>query len=165
MARNGAAVQKKPAGKSENDKPVAENRKARFNYFIEETVEAGIVLQGTEVKSIRQGKVNLQDGFARVEDGELWLHNVHIAPYEQGNRFNHEPTRNRKLLVHKEQILQLAAQLKQQGLTLVPLKMYLKRGRVKVLIGLARGKKQHDKRETIMKRDVQREIQRALRTR
>lgn len=144
-------------------KIVTDNRKARYLYEILETYEAGIELKGTEVKSIRAGRANLQDGYALLRDGEAWLINVHISPYENtGNFFNHEPRRTRKLLLHRREINKLIGQVEQKGLTLVPLKMYLKRGRVKVMIGLARGKKLHDKRETIRRRDDQRSMQRAL---
>jgi SsrA-binding protein len=144
---------------------IAENRKARHDYFIEETFEAGIALQGTEVKSCRLGRVNLRDGYAQVEHGELFLHNVHISPYEQGNRFNHEPLRKRKLLMHKHEILRLHGKVREKGFTLVPLRLYLKKGRVKVELALVRGKKSYDKRADIAARDAQREIARAMRAR
>lgn len=142
---------------------IAENRKARHDYFIEESFEAGIVLQGTEVKSCRAGRVNLRDGYAQVRDGEVFLHNVHISPYEQGNRFNHEPLRPRKLLLHKGEILRLYGEVREKGFTLVPLRMYFLKGRAKVELGLARGKKAYDKRDDIAARDVKREMARALR--
>jgi SsrA-binding protein len=142
---------------------IAENRKARHDYFIEESYEAGIALQGTEVKSCRAGRVNLRDGYAHIENGEIYLSNVHISPYEQGNRFNHEPLRKRRLLMHKGEILKLFGEVRQKGYTLVPLRLYFKKGRVKVEIGLARGKKAYDKRDDIAARDVQREIARAMR--
>lgn len=155
----------RPADRKDAIKHVAENRKARHDYFIEDTVEAGVALQGTEVKSIRLGKVSLQDGFARIENGELFLYNVHVSPYEQGNRYNHEPKRTRKLLMHKFEILRLWGKVREKGYTLVPLRMYLKNGRVKVEVALVKGKRQYDKREDIAKRDVQREIQRTIRDR
>lgn len=128
-------------------KLIAQNRKARHDYSIIDTVEAGLVLQGTEIKSIRNGRINLKDGFARIRNGEAFLYNVHISPYEQGNIFNHDPLRTRKLLLHKKQINKLIGETKNTGITLVPLKVYIKDGYAKVLIGLAKGKKQYDKRE------------------
>lgn len=142
---------------------VATNRKARHEYFIEETYEAGIALTGTEIKSIRMGRVNLQDGFVLVRNGEAMLMNVHIAPYEQGNRFNHDETRPRKLLLHKREINRLHAAATQRGWTIIPLRLYINdRGRAKVEIALARGKQQHDKRETIAKRESERELRRVI---
>ncbi|NPV27231.1 MAG: SsrA-binding protein SmpB [Firmicutes bacterium] len=151
--------------KKDGVKVVAENRRARHDYFIEETYEAGLVLTGTEVKSLRAGKANLKDSYAKVEDGEAFLYNLHISPYEQGNRFNHDPLRTRKLLLNKSEINRLFGKTQQQGLTLVPLKLYFKRGRAKLELALARGKKLHDKREDIAERDARREIQRAIRDR
>ncbi|MBW4633996.1 MAG: SsrA-binding protein SmpB [Iphinoe sp. HA4291-MV1] len=149
--------------KSESYKVISDNRQARYLYEILETYEAGIQLTGTEVKSIRAGKVNLQDGYALIRDGEAWLINAHISPYNaSGQYFNHEPRRTRKLLLHREEIRKFIGKVEQQGLTLVPLKMYLKRGWVKVSIALARGKKIHDKREDIKRRQDQREMQRAM---
>ncbi|WP_414583487.1 SsrA-binding protein SmpB [Scytonema sp. PCC 10023] len=149
--------------KNEGYKVVSDNRQARYLYEILETYEAGIQLTGTEVKSIRAGKANLQDGYALIRDGEIWLINAHISPYTaSGQYFNHEPRRTRKLLLHREQIRKLIGKVEQQGLTLVPLKMYLKRGWVKVSIALAKGKKVHDKREDIKRRQDQREMQRAM---
>lgn len=142
---------------------IAENRKARHDYFVEETFEAGIALQGTEVKSLRAGRVNLRDGYAQVVGGELFLENVHISPYVQANRFNHDPLRRRKLLMHKREIRRLHAALREKGYTLVPLRLYFKRGRAKVELGLARGKKLYDKRADIASRDAQRDIARAMR--
>lgn len=142
---------------------ISENRKARYDYFVEETFEAGLALQGSEVKSCRAGRVNLRDGYAQVENGEIFLQNVHISPYEQANRFNHEPLRKRKMLMHKNEILRLFGEVRQRGYTLVPLRLYFKKGRVKVEIGLAKGKKDYDKRDDIAARDSQREIARALR--
>lgn len=144
-------------------KVVATNKKAYHEYFIEETYEAGIVLTGTEIKSIRAGKANLKDSFARISQGEAYLHNMHISPFEPGNRFNHEPTRARKLLLHKYEIDKLMGLTKEKGYALVPTKIYLKDGMAKVEIALAKGKKLYDKRATVAKRDADREIARALR--
>lgn len=143
-------------------KLIAQNRKARYDYTILDTIEAGIVLQGTEIKSIRAGRINLKDGYASIRDGEIWLVNVHISPFEQGNQFNHDPVRPRKLLMKKKQIDRLIGEVKQGGITLVPLKVYIKNGFAKVLIGLAKGKKQYDKRETIKRRDQDRKLRRAI---
>ena len=143
-------------------KIVATNRKARHDYEIIETMEAGIVLTGTEIKSVRQGKVSLKEGFAIIRDGEVWLMDVHIAPYTHGHRDNHDPRRPRKLLLHRREIDRLQGKLKEKGWTLVPLKMYLKNNRAKVELALVRGKKKYDKRRDIAKRDAQRELQRAL---
>ncbi|SDM24708.1 SsrA-binding protein SmpB [Halarsenatibacter silvermanii] len=150
------------ADQDENVKVVARNRKARHNYFIEETYEAGIKLKGTEIKSIREGRVNLKDSFALVEEGEVYLHNMHISPYKQGNRANHEPERKRKLLLHKKQIRSLLGATHQKGFTLIPLKLYLKGNLAKIELALAKGKEKHDKREEIKKREHQREMERAL---
>lgn len=148
---------------SDGYKIVSDNRQARFLYEILETYEAGIELRGTEVKSIRQGKVNLRDGYALIRNGEAWLHNVHISPHESASQvFNHDPRRTRKLLMHSEEIRKLIGQVEQKGLTLVPLKMYLKRGWLKVTLGLARGKKLHDKREDLKRKQEKREIDRAV---
>lgn len=145
-------------------KLIAQNKKARHDYTIIDTIEAGMVLQGTEIKSIRNGRINLKDGFARVRNGEVYLLNVHISPYEQGNIFNHDPLRTRKLLMHKKQIDRLIGETKNTGVTLVPLKVYLKNGYAKVLIGLAKGKKQYDKREDLKRKDIDREISRTLKS-
>ncbi len=146
-------------------KPVViENRKAFHEYHIEERFEAGIELTGTEVKSIRLGRANLSDSYAAVESGELFLFNMHISPYEQGNRFNHDPLRTRRLLMHKHEILRLYGTVKQEGLTLVPTRLYFKHGRVKVEIGLARGKKNYDKRDSEAKRQSKRDIERRLKS-
>lgn len=153
------------AKQEEEHKALAQNKKASHDYFIEETIEAGVVLTGTEIKSIRLGKANLRDSFARVSNGEAFLLNMHISPYEQGNRFNVDPTRTRKLLLHKGQIAKLIGQTKERGYALVPLKLYMKNGFCKVLIGVAKGKKNYDKRESIAKRDAERDMQRALRER
>ncbi|KEO82446.1 SsrA-binding protein SmpB [Tumebacillus flagellatus] len=153
------------ATKAEEPKVLAQNRKANHDYFIEDTIEAGIVLTGTEIKSVRQGKANLKDSFARISNGEAWLSNMHISPFEQGNRFNVDPTRTRKLLLHRGQIDKLFGQMKEKGYALVPLKIYVRNGYAKVLLGLAKGKKNYDKRQDLAKKDAQRDIQRALRER
>lgn len=142
-------------------KILIDNRKARHDYHILDTYEAGIVLKGTEVKSIRAGKANLKDSYARVEKGELFLYNMHISPYEQGNRFNHEPKRTRRLLMHKHEINRLLGRTKEKGLSLVPLKLYFKNNKVKVELALAKGKKLHDKRRALAERDAKREMERA----
>lgn len=146
-------------------KVVAQNKKANHDFFIEETYEAGIVLMGTEIKAIRGGRVQLKDSYARIQNGEMFLHNMHISPYEQGNRFNHEPLRVRKLLLHKRQIAQLIGETKEAGYALVPLKLYMKNGFAKILIGLGKGKKNYDKRETLKKKEAGRDIERAFRER
>ena len=146
-------------------KTVATNRKARYNYHIDETMEAGIVLTGTEIKSVRAGKVSLAQSFARPVRGELWLLNAHIALYESGNRHNHEPTRPRKLLMHRDEIDRVASITMEKRVALVPLRLYLKKGLAKVELGLARGKKLHDKRESIARRQTDREIERTSKTR
>ncbi len=144
-------------------KVITDNRQARFLYEILATYEAGIQLTGTEIKSIRMGKVNLRDGYGLIRNGEAWLLNLHISPYERSSLyFNHEPTRDRKLLLHKKEINKLIGQIQQKGLTLVPLKMYFKGSLVKISLGLGRGKKLHDKRETVKRRDDQREMSRAM---
>ncbi|OLP19468.1 SsrA-binding protein [Leptolyngbya sp. 'hensonii'] len=149
--------------RGEGFKVVADNRQVRFQYEVLETYEAGLTLAGTEVKSIRAGKVNLRDGFALIRDGEAWLLNVHISPHNTtGQYFNHDPRRTRKLLLNRMEIRKLIGRVEQQGLTLVPLKMYLKRGWIKVEIALVRGKKLHDKREDIKKRDDKRQMERAM---
>jgi SsrA-binding protein len=144
-------------------KVISVNRQAYHDYFVEQTIEAGISLVGTEIKSIRDGKVNLRGSYAIARNGELWLENAHIAVYEHGNRYNHEPLRNRKLLLHRREIEQLQARVATKGLTLVPLKLYLKGGRAKIELGLCRGKKLYDKREAIAERDVKREMERIVR--
>ncbi len=138
------------------------NRKAKYNYQIFETVEAGIVLTGTEIKSLRLGKANIKDSYARVKNNEIFLINMHISSYDNGNLFNHDETRERKLLLHKKEILKFRDKIKLEGYTLVPLKVYLKNGKAKVLIGLAKGKKNYDKREDIKKRDIERNIRARL---
>jgi len=146
--------------------PVAENRKARHDYFIEESIEAGIALVGSEIKSVRAGRVNLRESYVRIDKGEAWLFNSHISTWPQaGTHFNHEPTRPRKLLLHRDEIENLRRKVEQKGLTLVPLKMYFVRGRAKVEVAVARGKKLYDKRDTLAERDSQREIDRAMRER
>jgi len=145
-----------------SEKVVTFNRKALHDYHVLETVEAGLVLTGTEIKSIRDGRVNLREAFARAEDGELWLHNMHIAQYPAASHFNHEPTRKRKLLLHRSQIVEFSEATNEKGLTLVPLRLYLKRGRAKVEIALARGRRMHDKRQKIAEREAERQITRAL---
>ncbi|MBQ2700814.1 MAG: SsrA-binding protein SmpB [Clostridia bacterium] len=144
-------------------KPVVQNRKARHDYFVEESYECGIVLKGTEVKSIRQGRVNLKESFAVVKGGEVFAEGMHISPYEQGNIFNTDPLRPKKLLLHKAEIRKLSSLVQRQGYTLIPLEIYLKDGRMKMQLGLCRGKHLHDKRDDMANRDAQRDIQRALR--
>ncbi len=152
--------------KKADGKQLAQNRKASHDYFIEETYEAGLVLSGTEIKSLRGGKANISDSFATIRNGEAFIHNMHISPFEQGNRYNPiDPTRARKLLLHKKEITKLLGLSKQEGYTLVPLKVYIKNGYAKMLVGLAKGKKNYDKRETAAKKDAQRDIQRALKER
>ncbi|EIJ80613.1 SsrA-binding protein [Bacillus methanolicus PB1] len=146
-------------------KTIAQNKKAYHDYFIEDTYEAGIVLQGTEIKSIRAGRVNLKDSYARIHKGEMFLYNMHVSPYDQGNRYNHDPLRTRKLLLHKREINKLIGETKEAGYALVPLKLYLKNGYAKILIGLAKGKKKYDKREDLKKKEAKREIERAFRER
>jgi len=141
---------------------VAKNRKAYHDYFIQETYEAGLMLVGTEVKSLREGKANLKESYALIKDGEMFLLNCHISPYSHGNIENHDPLRTRKLLLHKKEISKLWGKTSQQGLTLVPLKIYFKNGKAKVEIGLAKGKRQYEKRESIKEREVKREIERHL---
>ncbi|MBI2837018.1 MAG: SsrA-binding protein SmpB [Acidobacteria bacterium] len=148
--------------KKDEEKVVATNRKAHHDYFIFDRYEAGVVLAGTEVKSIRDGRVNLRDAFCRELGGELFLMNCHVSPYEQANRYNVEPLRDRKLLLHKREIVKIAGKVAEKGLTIVPLRAYLKGGRVKLEIGLAKGKKNWDKRETIKRREQDREMRRKL---
>jgi len=149
--------------KEKGIKIIATNRAARHYYHILDTHEAGLVLEGAEVKSVREGKVNLKDGFARVEQGEVWLYNMHISPTFHGDRRGYDPLRRRKLLLHKEEIKRLTGKVAERGLTLVPVELYFKKGLVKVSIALAKGKKIYDKREAIKKRDIQRETERVLR--
>lgn len=161
MAKSGSKTNNSGGG----IKIAADNRQARYQYEILDTYEAGIALLGTEVKSIREGKVNLRDGFANVKRGEAWLHNVHISPHKMTNlAYNHEPRRVRKLLLHKQEIRKLIGQTEQKGLTLVPLKMYFKDGRVKISIALGRGKKLHDKRDSLKKKQDKRDMARAMKS-
>jgi SsrA-binding protein len=157
----------KPDGKPDTDEidSIARNRRARFDYEIIETWEAGIALTGTEVKSLRNGKAQITDAYGIVKEGEVWLLNLHIAPYEQGNRFNHEATRTRKLLLHSREIKRMIGAVERQGLTLVALEIYFKRGRAKVRLGLGRGKKLHDKRADLKEKDDKREMSRAVKAR
>lgn len=147
------------------EKIIAKNKKATFDYFIEETFEVGIVLQGTEIKSIRKGKVQLKDSFARITNGEVYLWNAHIATYEQGNRYNHDPLRTRKLLLNRREINQLIGKTKESGYSLIPTKIYLKNGFAKLELALAKGKKNYDKRDTLKQKDAKRDIDRTLRER
>lgn len=149
--------------KQDGIKIVAENRKARHDYFIEDSLEAGISLVGSEVKSLRQGKCNVRDGYAKIENGEALLYNVHISPYDPASQFNHDPMRTRKLLLHKHEILKLNGRVREKGYTLVPLKVYFRNAKAKVEIGIARGKREYDKRDDISKREADRAIARALR--
>ena len=151
--------------KKDGIKIATENRKARHDFHIHEVFEVGMVLTGTEVKSLRAGKANLKDSFALVRDGEISLHNMHISPYEEGNRFNHDEDRTRKLLLHKKEILKLKDKLEIEGYTLVPLKIYFVKNKAKVLIGVAKGKKNYNKKETIKERDIQREMEKSLKYR
>ncbi|MEW5868304.1 MAG: SsrA-binding protein SmpB [Chloroflexota bacterium] len=148
-----------------NVKVVATNRKASHEYFLLERLEAGIALQGSEIKSIRAGQISLAEAYVRVENGEAWLVDAHIAPYEHAGAFNHEPRRARKLLLHRKEILHLWEQVRQKGVTVIPLRVYLKEGRAKVEIAVAKGKKLYDKRQAIAKRDMEREIDRAYQRR
>jgi SsrA-binding protein len=146
-------------------KVIATNRKAGRDFHLEDRTEAGLVLTGTEIKSVRAGRVNLSDGYVQPRDGELWLVNIHIAPYDPAGRHSHEPRRPRKLLLHRREIDRLVAQVAERGYTIVPIRLYLKEGRAKVEIALARGKRKYDKRQAIAKRDSQRDVERALRER
>lgn len=146
-------------------KVIAQNKKAYHDYFIEETYEAGMVLQGTEIKSIRAGKVNIKDAYARIVSGEVFVVGMHVSPYEQGNRYNHDPLRTRKLLLSKKEIEKLIGTTKETGYTLVPLKIYLKNGFAKLLLGIGKGKKNYDKREDLKRKEAKRDIERAFRDR
>ena len=148
---------------AEDTRPIAANRKAFHDFFIEDKFEAGIALVGTEVKSLREGRVNLRDAYAEIRGGEVYLVGVHISPYEQGNVWNHDPVRPRKLLLHGHEIVRLQQKINERGYTLVPTRLYFRGSRVKVELGLARGKKQYDKRADLARRDAERDIQRALR--
>ncbi len=161
MSKAIKASKPKPADEIKT-KLISDNRRARHNYEILEVIEAGLALSGTEVKALRQGKANLQDSFARIEDNEIWLYRCHISPYDFGNRFNHEPGRKRRLLMHRRQINKLKAQTQETGLTLVPLKLYFKGNWAKVDLALARGKQLYDKRESIAKRENQRNLERII---
>lgn len=146
-------------------KIISENRKARHDYFVEEHYEAGIILTGTEIKSIRASRVNLKDSYAEIIKGEVWLNQMHISPYEQGNRFNHDPLRKRKLLLNRTEIAKMKSKIQQQGMTLIPLKVYLKQGLAKIELGLCKGKKNYDKRDDLADRDAKRQMERDLRDR
>ena len=152
-------AKKKPAG----EKIIAQNKTARLNYFIDDTYEAGIALVGTEVKALREGKANLKDSYALVNNGEVFVHEMHISPYTFGNRQNHDPLRVRKLLLHKGEIKRLYGKSRERGLALIPLKLYFKSGKVKIEIGIGRGKKLYDKRESLRDKDDRREMQRGMR--
>lgn len=150
---------------AESERMVAINRRARHEYHIEESHEAGLVLTGTEVKSLRAGRASIQEAFARVEDGEVWLYHMHVPPYEPGSIFNHDPLRRRKLLLHRREVDRLYGRAQQKGYTLVPLRLYFRRGVAKVELALARGKRQYDKREAIAEREARRRMERAIRQR
>lgn len=151
--------------KGKGIKPVVDNRRARYEYHIKENLEAGLVLVGTEVKSLRMGKANLRDAYAVVKDGEIWVNNFHISPYDKGNQFNHDPLRPKKLLLHRREINRLQALQREKGLTLIPLKIYFKEGRAKMDLAVAVGKKLYDKREDIASRDARRDMERSLKER
>ena len=148
--------------RKKNSNSLAENRKARHDYFIEETMEAGLALVGTEVKSVRGGKCNLKDSYADIENGEILIMQMHVSPYEQGNIFNVDPMRNRKLLLHKEEIFRLQGLVQRDGYTLIPLSLYLKNGRVKVALGVCKGKKNYDKRDSMLEKAAKRDMDRAI---
>ncbi|MBI4235761.1 MAG: SsrA-binding protein SmpB [Chloroflexi bacterium] len=161
-----ARTKEKPhSAEATSDHLIAVNRRARHDYEVLESLEAGLVLTGTEIKSLRAGRVSLQEAFAKPERGAVWLYGVHIPPYAQGNVYNHEPTRPRKLLLHRDQILVLTQKVEAKGLTLVPLRLYITRHRAKIELAVARGRKVYDKREAVARRDVEREMQRALQVR
>lgn len=162
---NAKAAAAKATEDRRRDRVVTSNRRAFHEYTILETIEAGIALTGTEIKSIRDGKVTISEAYARIEDGELWMIGSHISPYSHGNRSNHEPDRPRKLLVHKSQIRDLRAAIEQKGMTLIPLRVSLKQGRAKIDIGVARGKKLYDKRDAAAERESRRDVERAMRDR
>jgi SsrA-binding protein len=149
--------------RAERERDLAQNRRAYHDYFIDEKYEAGVMLTGTEVKSVRNGRANLRDGFVRIDGNEAWLESVHISPYAQGNVMNQEPVRPRKLLLHRKEISSLIGKVKQKGYTMIPLRLYIAHNRIKVEVGLARGKRQYDKREAIAEREAKREIARAVR--
>jgi SsrA-binding protein len=156
-------AKKKAGGEDKNERVVADNRKARHRYHVLDTLECGIALVGSEVKSLRAGQLSLDEAYARVENGEVWLVGANIAEYSHSHALNHQPKRRRKLLMHRREINKFAARAFEKGLTLVPLKVYFKEGRAKVLLGVCRGKQQHDKRETLKRREQQRDIDRAMR--
>ncbi len=164
MARASERPITEPDG-TDGIKIIVTNRRARYDYHFLDTWEAGIVLTGTEVKSLREGKINLNDSFAAVDNGEVFLYNVHVLPYEQGSHFNHEPTRRRKLLLHRSEIRKLIGGVVEKGLTLIPMRVYFKRGRAKVEIALAKGKRDYDRRRTIADRDARRDMERTLKER
>ena len=163
--RRGLFFGVKEMGKQKGIKPVVDNRKARHNYHIKESYEAGLVLVGTEVKSLRMGKGNLQDAYATIKGGEVWVNNFHISPYDKGNRFNHDPLRPKKLLLNRREINHLLGMQKEKGMTLIPLKIYFKNGLAKMEIAVAVGKKLYDKREDLASRDAKRDIERAVKER
>jgi SsrA-binding protein len=165
MAKGTEDRRPKTEGADDAIESIAKNRRARFDYEIIETWEAGIALTGTEVKSLRNGKAQITDAYGILKDGEVWLLNLHIAPYEQGNRFNHEATRTRKLLLHAREIKKMIGAVERQGLTLIALEIYFKRGRAKVRLGLGKGKKLHDKRADLKEKDDKREMARAVKVR
>lgn len=165
MSTRGATPKPASRTKSDDETLIADNRKAHFDYHVLETFEAGVQLLGTEVKGIREGKASLRDAYARIDKGEVWLFNVHINPYSHRGYVDHDPKRKRKLLLHAQEIRKLIGKTTERGLTLVPLRMYFKRGRVKVAIALVKGKQAHDKRETLRKREVDRETRAAVKER
>ena len=165
MSTRGATPKPATRTKSDDETLIADNRKAHFDYHVLETFEAGVQLLGTEVKGIREGKASLRDAYARIDKGEVWLFNVHINPYSHRGYVDHDPKRKRKLLLHAQEIRKLIGKTTERGLTLVPLRMYFKRGRVKVAIALVKGKQAHDKRETLRKREVDRETRAAVKER
>lgn len=165
MSTRGATQKPAPRAKSDDETLIADNRKAHFDYHVLETFEAGVQLLGTEVKGIREGKASLRDAYARIDKGEVWLFNVHINPYSHRGYVDHDPKRKRKLLLHAQEIRKLIGKTTERGLTLVPLRLYFKRGRVKVAIALVKGKQAHDKRETLRKREVDRETRAAVKER
>ena len=151
--------------KNEGTKIACENRKARHDFFIHDTFETGLVLQGTEVKSLRAGKANLKDSYGEIKNGEVWVQNMHVSPYEQGNIFNHDPLRPRKLLMHKSEIVKLFSKTREKGFTLVPLKIYFKKGKAKLELALASGKHNYDKRRDLTEKAVRRDVERELKSR
>ncbi len=165
MAKPAESSKAKPASDEKaKTKVIADNRRARHEYEILETFEAGISLVGTEVKSLRGGQANLQDAFARVEEGEVWLYNCHISPYDKGNRFNHDPVRKRRLLMHRREIFKLKSKIQEKGLTLIPLRLYFKGSLAKVALALAKGKQLYDKRQAVSKRDSKRQLERVMKS-